>query len=385
MKNKLLSKLTFLQYISGIKKLKKVLPIYKLLKETYKSQKNNLLISRKDCIPIPNMKDYYKDLKKFIMKEPNSCESVKYFLEANIKIIHENYDYNTISKDDIILVCLIKDDISKIKEFITYYSNIGIKHFAFIDNNSKDGTYEFLLKESNINLYKCTDDYSTLKREGWLNRLYSRIGFNKWILCVDSDELFTFIGQEKNNILLFLKKCSKSYKRVRSLMLDMYSKDNLFSYKEYKSFEKEFCYFDSYGYFEEKEFRTNMIYGGPRARTFSTNENIFKCALSKYPLFLYEKGDFQGSSHWLFPYKKNKDVIMAVLRHYKFTNYDMKKYEERVKKGNYSNNSFEYKKYAEIIENNDDISFYNNKSKKYKNSNDLETIKIGDKKIEKLF
>ena len=64
MKNKLLSKLTCLQYIRGIKKLKKVLPIYKLLKETYKSQKNNLLISRKDCIPIPNMKDYYKDLKK---------------------------------------------------------------------------------------------------------------------------------------------------------------------------------------------------------------------------------------------------------------------------------------------------------------------------------
>ena len=385
MKEKILKKITLLQYISGIKNYKNSIVYIKYIKKVLLNQDELINKRNKKIIPLPKYDDYYNTLKKFILKEPKNSEVIKYFLESNVEIVEEKYDYKSLKSNDVILTCLIKNDIEKIKEFLDYYRTLGIKYFAFIDNNSNDGTFELLRKEKNVNLYRCSDDYSTLKREGWMNRLYSRIGFNKWILCVDSDELFSYINQEKYNIEEFIEKISGKYKRVRSLLLDMYSDGYLFEYKKYDSFQKEYKYFDDNNYWEDNNFRSNMIFGGPRTRLFSTASNVFKCALSKYPLFYYEKGDFQGSSHWSFPYNKNTSDILSVLRHFKFSNSDMKKYEERVIKGNYSNGSYEYKKYYDIIKNKEKVSFYTNNSIMYNNSNDLTSIDIRGKKIKNMF
>lgn len=380
MKSWILSKIKFLQYLSGLKQIKKTYPVYKNLKNIYVNQQKNQINQNKYYVNLPNLSYYYKYLKKFIFSDPKNCESVNYFLNSKIKIITENYNYKSINKKEVILVCLIKNDMEKIEEFIKYYEKIGIKYFVFIDNNSTDGTNEYLKSKKNVNLYLCDDEYSTLKREGWLNKIYSHIGFNRWILCVDSDELFTYINQEKYNINKFISSLPLKITRVRSILIDMYSKDSLFQYKKYKSFQKEFCFFDNEGYWEESTFRTNMIFGGPRKRIFSSENKLFKCALSKYPLFYYTKGDYQGSSHWLYPYYKNKKDIYSALRHYKFTNSDMSKYEERVRKGNYALGSYEYKRYFDIIKNNKKISFYYDKSKKYTNSTDLLQLNI-DKKV----
>lgn len=338
-----------------------------------------------------NIKNYgmLKDiLKRFVKRESKHCEVVHEFLNSNIEICKEAYSFSDLVETDVIVVCVIRDDLKRLQEFIPYYRQLGVKHFAFLDNNSTDGTYEFLEAQVDVNLYRTSDSYTTNRREGWLNCLYQHIGVNKWILCVDSDELFTYIGMEHHSIsdfVLMLKE--KKIKRVRSIMIDMYSNKNIFEQeKGYQDSMQDYCYFDYDNYSEEKNFRSMLIFGGPRERVFSTNSQRFLCTLSKYPLFFYENGDFQGCSHWQFPYQKNYDPnIYAALRHYKFMNDDLEKYKERIIKGNYTSGSLEYKRYFEVLKENKTINFMCKESMKFEDSESFENIRIDSKHIIDLF
>lgn len=374
------SKFPIFQYLTGIHQKKKSKPILKEL-SCY------INVPRENEVRILNYESLQKTLKEFARKEAKNSNVVHEFLNAKIKICQENYDYSKIEVVQPILVCLIKDDLLRLKEFLNYYRKIGIQYFVFLDNDSKDGTFDYLRKQKDVNLYQVKEQYTTQRREGWLNRLFQYIGYNKWILCVDSDELFTYIGMEQYGIVKYIEKIQeRKVKRVRSIMIDMYSNKNIFEQSDEKDSMKDYCFFDPEGYTEEKNFRARLIYGGPRKRIFSTENKEFKCTLSKYPLFYYEKGDFQGCSHWQFPYYKNYDAnVYGVLRHYKFMNGDLEKYKDRVMKGNYTSGSLEYKRYFEVLKENKKINFFYQESQQYVDSNSLNRIKIEDKKIINVF
>ena len=377
-KTKILKKIKILQIFDGLINYKKIKSTIKLV---YKQQ----YINGKNYLGINNFKTLKKTLISFLLHEPQNYEVVNSFLNAKIKIIKENYNFSKISKDDVILVCLIKDDITRLKQIFEYYRNIGIEYFCFIDNNSSDGTLEYLLNQKDTNVYYTDEQYTTKNREGWLNRIYNYIGYNKWILCIDSDELYTYCNMEEHKIKEYIKMLEvNKIKRTRSLLLDMYSKEDLFSDKNSNNFS-EINYFDIDGYENVESHRCYFITGGPRKRVFSTKDEILNCTISKYPLFFYEEGDFQGSSHWSFPYNKNRKEICAVLRHYKFMKDDFGKYKQRVINGNYANGSVEYKKYIETIKKKKKINFFCNRTVKYTSSFDLLKINVSQDKLENYF
>ena len=98
--------------------------------------------------------------------------------------------------------------------------------------------------------------------------------------------------------------------------------------------------------------------------------------LTKYPLFYFIKGDIQCGSHFQYPFSPNCGVpCTTALLHYKFLKSDLEKYMNRVKLGNYANDSEEYKKYIEVYNKGKNISLYNEKSIKYINSESLKKIK----------
>lgn len=375
-KNNILKKIKCFQIIDGIINFKHIKPILNYI--------NNYELKIEDGYV--NINDLNKKaLRYFVFSEPKNAEVTKFFLDSKIKIVNENFSFKEVNENEVILVCLVKDDYKKITQLIPYYRKLGIHYFCFIDNCSSDGTYEYLLNQLDVNLYLTEEKYSTQKREGWMNRIYNYIGYNKWILCIDSDELFTFINQEKNDISKLVKKLNYlDVKRARCLLLDMYSKENLFSENTPNLFEK-IKYFDSVGYETVESHRCFFINGGPRKRLFSNDKEILNCTVSKYPLFYFEKGDFQGSSHWSFPYKKNGEELIGVIRHYKFMKDDFSKYKQRVIEKNYSNGSLEYQKYISVVENNKNISFYYSESNEYKNSNDLKKICVSNKNIIDVF
>jgi hypothetical protein len=374
-KDSIIRKIPILCYISGIKYIDVVFRAWK--KITNFTKKNQIIT---DTLLLDNyqlLTSYKKILFKFILAEPLHSDVAFEFLNAKIKILKEHTSPIKIDKTEPILLCCVKDDLFRIKHFINHYRKLGFKYFIFLDNMSTDGTKEFLLEQPDTNVYVTDIGYNTNRREGWINRLLVYYGYDRWYLCVDSDEFFVYPNSETTEIQEFIGYCRKNkIKRVRSLLLDMYSNKNIFN-KDIDEVETldEYCYFDYNSYINVSSYIMDIVLGGPRGRVFSQKEIPFNCNLTKYPLFYYVKGDFQGCSHYQFPYKynSNSDCLSALL-HYKFMKQDLEKYKIYATSENYSSGSIEYKRYIEALEKTGKINFYYDKSAKYTNSDSLKII-----------
>lgn len=378
----ILRRIRFLQIFAGIKNIKDVLRSRKEIKKMFLNFKHEEYLS----ISKENLKTFKKAFLRFIWYQPKERDLARLFLECKIKPV--NINENNKKNVEPVLICIEKDDIERVKILLNHYRNIGIKKFAIVDNCSTDGTIDFLKQQEDVDLFICETKYTTLNREAWVNRIIAYYGFDRWYLCVDSDELFVYENCEEININKYIEKLEKNKQtRNLSLLLDMYSKDGLFSENK-NDIQKEYCYFDYDTYRLEKNYKFEALRGGPRERLFKnySMENKPQFLLNKYPLFKFEKGDVQGFSHFQFPYYKNYDIkCNSVLLHYKFLYNDFKKYLERIELGNYASGSMEYKTYIKAYQTGEKICFYDEHSKKYENSKSIKDIIImnGNGKNEK--
>lgn len=343
----------------------------------YKRLINNMFEIHKDN----NLKYLYekeeetywrKSFLKLILNDKNSVEILKAFTNNQIDLIKAKYP----KENNPILISVVNNEMVRIQKLFDHYRSMGIQNFVILDNNSTDGTKEWLCKQTDCEVYSTEETYTTQKREAWINRLISYYGFNRWYLVVDSDEHFVYQDMETNDINHFISQIKlKGYKRVRSLMLDMYPKSNVFSQTELdrnNDFISKYSYFDKNTYTIKKESFGLIVQGGPRKRIF--NLNVY---LTKHPLFYFQHGDIQAHSHYQYPYKKNKDLpCFSALLHYKFLDSDISKYKERVKAGSFYNGSEEYRNYLNLFNNNESVNFFYEGSVKYENSNSLKEIKL---------
>lgn len=315
-----------------------------------------------------------KSFKKFIKAQPSEFEVATEFFKTNIQLINKS---NVSVKDTTVtLICVVKNDLLKLKKMINHHRSIGVKHFAIIDNDSTDGTIEWLKDQEDVDLFYIDDKYTTNKRESWINRIISYYGFNKWYLILDSDELFVYSDMEEKSINQLVRYCKdNNIFRLRALMIDMYANDEFYEKSNDNAYIEECKYFDTSSYNWEDKDKLDLITGGPRGRIF--NQNAW---LTKYPLYYFVEGDIQGKSHFLFPFYKNKNTKCLVgILHYKFLPSDIEKYRKIALDGNYFNGSLQYKNYINYIDKNGGLSFKNDKSEKYINSKSIYKIKVLDK------
>lgn len=337
---------------------------FKKMEELFFLRKNKKLL---------NDRNVYKSFKKLIMKTNDSYNFIKSYFECNLEVIKFNDEFNN---KDIILICLVKNDIIRIKKFYEHYRNLGIKCFTFIDNDSTDGTFEYLSNLNPISLLRVKDKYTTINRQAWINKVMNMYGYNHTFLIVDSDEFLYYPDCESINITKYLT--NKNDNRIRALMLDMYT-DKKFLNND-KSLELEFmkkyCYFDKDGYKRVKDIRFDLIIGGVRERVFNKYEPITPY-LIKYPIMEYKIGDVFYNSHFSLPYYKNfgHDIYMVLL-HYKFLPSDLDKIRIRVQDKNYTMNSIEYRAYLKAYNENPDLKFINSNSVKLTSSKDLFKLEI---------
>ncbi|WP_308636707.1 glycosyltransferase family 2 protein [Paenibacillus silvisoli] len=278
--------------------------------------------------------------------------------------------------NDLIVVCVVKDDLVRIKSFYQHYRSLGVQKFAILDNSSTDGTYEWLLEQDDTDVFHTTTPYSTNRRQGWINRLISYYGFNRWYLIVDADEHLMFEGMESKSISDFKEHAwRKGNFRVRTLTVDMYSKHSLNEKVPDNDYVSSYIYFDSDNYREKKNYCFKYIDGGMRVRMFKGDNEKFNPYLTKYPLIYFQKGDIQYNSHYSFPFHKNfRSKCWGALFHYKFLPSDLKKYNEIALSGSFYNGSYEYKQYISIYNKNPNMTFIYSGSKRYVDSNSLKLI-----------
>ena len=292
------------------------------------------------------------------------------FYNGSIEIIKENQKPQDQS---VILICAAKNECENLKQIYEHYSKIGVDSFAFIDNNSSDDTVKTFLDYSNVNMYSAKDDYTSIRRQAWINRVMAHYGFEKWYLVIDSDEYLTYNQAEVHSINDVIDFCkARRINRMRALMVDMYPSKVVMN-DEVVDFLKDFCFFDHDTYVTMKgknELLLQGIQGGVRSRIFM-KDGVNMPWLTKYPLVYHTRGDIQFQSHMAFPFYKNfQSDSYLVIRHYKFLPTDLKKYRERAQSGNFANGSGEYiqytkemeKGYVEFYDANHSMSFLNSES-----------------------
>jgi hypothetical protein len=302
-------------------------------------------------------KDHYKIIKEFLSVKP---------------IIVKNRNFN--KNSDIITICVVRNDIKRIKQFLLHYRSLGITRFSFLDDQSTDGTKELLLQQDDVEIFECRQRYITARRIAWIQHLLLYYGFNRWFIVVDSDELLVYDNYENNKIQVLIKYLEKkNFTGCSAMMLDMYprSSDAIKELQEnpYAGVD----YFDTSGYHVDKSKKHyHKIIGGMRSRYFG-----IKPHLSKTPIFNFKRDTVYVSPHYLYPFRKNlEDIGHLVLLHYKFLPGDIEKYTERVTEKNMTSGSVQYTAYMEKIADTEKTEFYSpGISEKYENSQSL--IKYG--------
>lgn len=234
-----------------------------------------------------------------------------------------------------IVVLCVKNDRSRIEMLVKHYRKLGVERFAMIDNGSDDGTYEWLLEQDDIDVYRTADPYSSIVKETWINRIVSMYGFNRWYLLTDSDELVKYVGMETHPITDVVSYAEDNgYDRLEALTLDMYSAQGLYApIGENSTIEEEYCWMDTDSYEEEPKQvgreTVKRLTGGPRKRKMNASPSLMK-----YPLVFFQPGTLSANAHFPFPYKQLNEVpcVLAIM-HYKFLPEDQKEYMRRAAAG----------------------------------------------------
>lgn len=275
--------------------------------------------------------------------------------------------------NELILFCVVRNDLQRLKKFLPYYRKLGVTSFVFTDNASDDGTYEYLQKQDDVILYREIIKYSARNRIKWINHMLSNHGIDKWCVVVDSDEFISYIDCESYNLIDMINVAKRNnYDGIAGFLLDMYSESEMFSYTTFDINNQQ--YFDSYGYNMNKESDSVFIIGGPRTRLFG-----IKNIISKYPIFHYTDKISYTNAHSLHI---NADCtfspIWLAIRHYKFqTESDLQKLNNAVTRKLYYKKSRDYIPIYNYVHYKRIPTMYNcDISKKYINSHSLKCIEI---------
>ena len=98
-----------------------------------------------------------------------------------------------IRRGDILLFCTQRNERIRLPYFLRYYRDLGVNHFFFVDNDSDDGSRDYLAEQADCSLWTTQASYRRARfGVDWLNWLQMRHGHGHWTLVVDPDEFFVY-------------------------------------------------------------------------------------------------------------------------------------------------------------------------------------------------
>ena len=121
-----------------------------------------------------------------------------------------------------ILIAVVRNESAVLADFLEHYRSLGVERFALIDNGSTDATRDLLGPEPDVDLYSVIRPFSG--KQGWVNALIARYGYDRWYLHVDADEHLVFDGAPGRTLAdLIAFATARGLRRVRGVLVDMYS------------------------------------------------------------------------------------------------------------------------------------------------------------------
>ncbi len=244
-----------------------------------------------------------------------------------------------------------------------------MNHFLIVDNNSDDGTGDYLAGQSDVSLWSTPASYR-LSRFGvdWLTWLQLRHAHGHWCLTLDADEIFIYPHHDTRSLRALVDWLDDNGRpSFGALMLDMYPKGPLGDHT-YCAGDDPFRilrWFDGGNYvIQRKQDLQNLwIQGGVRARRFFHNRPRRAPTMGKTPLVKWNRRfAYVSSSHSLLPRRLNHvyddqggELASGILLHTKFLPTTVQKSsEEKERKEHFANSSL-YDDYYDSLASNPDL------------------------------
>ncbi|WP_127112965.1 glycosyltransferase family 2 protein [Shimia sediminis] len=296
-----------------------------------------------------------------------------------------------IKKDDLLLFSTLRNEHVRLPFFLKYYREQGINHFLIVDNDSNDGSLEYLAEQPDVSVWHSRKSYKR-SRFGvdWLNWLQLRYAHGHWCLTVDPDEflIYPFCDTRPLRALTDWLDAS-SIKSFSAMLLDMYPKGRI-DEQPYQSGQNPLeiaSWFDSGNYTMDRNklFGNLWIQGGPRSRVFFPDEPKKGPALNKIPLVKWNRRyAYVSSTHMLLPRGLNQvydewggEKASGILLHTKFLDTFTEKAAEELHRKQHYAASVEYIAYAQALK--DDPELWCKWSEKYINWRQLEILGLMSK------
>ncbi len=296
-----------------------------------------------------------------------------------------------IKGDDILVFSTLRNERVRLPFFLRYYRNLGVNHFLIVDNDSDDGSREYLAEQPDVSLWTTKHSYKRSRfGADWLNGLQMRYAHGHWALVVDPDEFFIYPFCDTRPLRALTDWLdASSIKSFSAMLLDMYPKGP-FDAKPYREGQDPLeiaQYFDSGNYTVVRNHRYGNLWiqGGPRARMFFPDNPERAPALNKIPLVKWHRNyAYVSSTHMLLPRGLNLvydewggEKASGCLLHAKFLDtFPLKAQEEMDRKQHYAN-SHEYRAYQAGLGSEPDL--WCKWSEKYINWRQLEILGLMSK------
>ena len=279
-------------------------------------------------------------------------------------------DRTTAIRDkDILAFSCIRNESVRLPWFLEHNRRLGVGHFLIVDNGSDDGSADFLAGQPDVSLW-VTDASYKASRFGvdWLTWLLMRHGNGHWCLTVDADELLIYPYWDSRDLHALTRWLDGNNRLMfGAMMLDLYPKGPVGDqpYSAGQNPLDTLCWFDASGYSIriQQPMRNLWIQGGPRARSFFTQEPRRAPTLNKVPLVKWHwRYAYVTSTHSLLPPRLNQiydtdgaEAPSGLLLHTKFLNTVVARSAEEKRRGEHFSNSAQYDGYYDALTRNPDF------------------------------
>lgn len=268
---------------------------------------------------------------------------------------------NAVRPNHLLLFSTVRNEKIRLPYFLRYYRDLGINHFFFVDNDSDDGTREYLAEQADVSLWRAKASYKRARfGVDWLNWLLMRHGHGHWTMVVDPDEFFVYPFCDTRPLRALTDWLdASSIKSFSAMLLDMYPKGPV-SAQPYREGQDPFeiaNWFDSGNYTMAKNpsYGNLWIQGGARSRVFFADNPERAPALNKVPLVKWHRDyAYVSSTHMLLPRGLNLvydewggEKASGCLLHAKFIDTLATKTAEELRRKEHFANSHEYRAYQE--------------------------------------
>lgn len=274
---------------------------------------------------------------------------------------------------DVPLVFLCHNDRKFLPSLVSHYRRLGVTRFICVDDQSTDGSRDYLSAQPDVDLWVSPVRYKEARRgKLWREGLFARYGSGRWYLNIDADEYLVYddcFSRPIGELIRHLE--TVGLKRLAAPMVDLYPGGAVnafvFDGSDARMPWEIADHFDGSGYVVTYMKRFMSLAGGPRKRTFGAETELMK-----YPLMFWDdRCSFGVSIHQPTPFEENFGPIGGALLHFKFFADYAEKTRDAVADGQYFDGAREYQRILDAADEQGGLDFTGPVSKHYEGPQQL--------------